>query len=175
MMTRVDNTHSSVLAWRIPGTGEPGGLPSMGSHRVGHDWSDLAVAGSDSKESACNTGDRSSITGLGRSSGEGNGNPLQHSCMENSMGRGAWWATVHGVAKSGTQLSDQHPKAPPQEANSRQFLLTLSRNLFLSCINKPSPEARAAHILESKEKWMKMAKYASCWILKWKSLNSRET
>ena len=36
-------THSSVLAWRIPGTGEPGGLPSMGSHRVGHDWSDLAV------------------------------------------------------------------------------------------------------------------------------------
>ena len=37
-------THSSVLAWRIPGTGEPGGLPSMGSHRVGHDWSNLAVA-----------------------------------------------------------------------------------------------------------------------------------
>ena len=37
-------THSSVLAWRIPGMGEPGGLPSMGSHRVGHDWSDLAVA-----------------------------------------------------------------------------------------------------------------------------------
>ena len=36
--------HSSVLAWRIPGTGEPGGLPSMGSHRVGHDWSDLATA-----------------------------------------------------------------------------------------------------------------------------------
>ena len=37
-------THSSVLAWRIPGTGEPGGLPSMGSHRAGHDWSDLAAA-----------------------------------------------------------------------------------------------------------------------------------
>ena len=37
-------THSSVLAWRIPGTGEPGGLPSMGLHRVGHDWSDLAAA-----------------------------------------------------------------------------------------------------------------------------------
>ena len=36
-------THSSVLAWRIPGTGEPGGLPSLGSHRVGHDWSDLAA------------------------------------------------------------------------------------------------------------------------------------
>ena len=40
-------THSSVLAWRIPGMGEPGGLPSMGSHRVGHNWSDLAVAGMD--------------------------------------------------------------------------------------------------------------------------------
>ena len=37
-------TYSSVLAWRIPGTGEPGGLPSMGSHGVGHDWSDLAAA-----------------------------------------------------------------------------------------------------------------------------------
>jgi len=41
-------THSSVLAWRIPGTGEPVGLPSMGSHRVGHDWSDLAAAAADS-------------------------------------------------------------------------------------------------------------------------------
>ena len=40
-------THSSVLAWRIPGTGEPGGLPSMGSHRVRHDWSDLAAAAAD--------------------------------------------------------------------------------------------------------------------------------
>ena len=43
-------THSSTLAWRIPGTGEPGGLPSMGSHRVGHDWSDLAAAIAGSKE-----------------------------------------------------------------------------------------------------------------------------
>ena len=42
-------THSSVLAWRIPGTGEPGGLPSMGSHRVGHDLSDLAAAAADKK------------------------------------------------------------------------------------------------------------------------------
>ena len=40
-------THSSALAWRIPGMGQPGGLPSMGSHRVGHDWSDLAAAGID--------------------------------------------------------------------------------------------------------------------------------
>ena len=46
------------------------------------------------------------IPGSGRSPGEGNGNPLQYSCLENPMDRGAWWATVHGVAKSRTRLSD---------------------------------------------------------------------
>ena len=58
------------------------------------------------KESACNAGDLGSIPGLGRSPGEGNGNPLQYSCLENPMDREAWWATVHGFAKSRTQLSD---------------------------------------------------------------------
>ena len=62
--------------------------------------------GSDVKASACNAGDLGSIPGLGRSPGEGNGNPLQYSCLENPMDRGAWWATVHGVAKSRTRLSD---------------------------------------------------------------------
>jgi len=47
-------------------------------------------------------GDTSSIPGLGRSPGEGNGNPLQYSCLENPMDRGAWWVTVHGVAKEST-------------------------------------------------------------------------
>ena len=61
--------------------------------------------GSDGKASARNAGDLGSIPGLGRSSGEGNGNPLQYSCLENSMDGGAWWATVHGVAKSQTWLS----------------------------------------------------------------------
>ena len=56
--------------------------------------------------SACNAGDLGSIPGLGRSPGEGNGSPLQYSCLENPMDRGACWATVHGVAKSRTQLSD---------------------------------------------------------------------
>ena len=51
-------------------------------------------------------GNASLIPGLGTSPGEGNGNPLQCSCLENPMDRGAWWATVHGVAKSRTQLSD---------------------------------------------------------------------
>ena len=58
--------------------------------------------GSNSKPSAHNAGDLGSIPGLGRSPGEGSGNPLQYSCLENSMGGGAWWATVHGVAKSQT-------------------------------------------------------------------------
>ena len=49
---------------------------------------------------------RGSIPGLGRSLREGNGNPLQYSHLENSMDRGAWWATVHGATKSQTQLSD---------------------------------------------------------------------
>ena len=58
--------------------------------------------GSDGKESACNVGDLGSIPGLRRSPGVGNGNPLQYSCLENPMDRGAWWATVHGIAKSWT-------------------------------------------------------------------------
>ena len=61
------------------------------------------------KESACNTGDTGDvglIRGLGRSCGEGDGNPLQYSCLENPMDRGAWWAAVRGVPKSRTQLSD---------------------------------------------------------------------
>ena len=56
--------------------------------------------GSDSKESACNAQDLSSTPRSGKSPGEENGNPLQYSCLENSMNRGAWWATVHGVTKS---------------------------------------------------------------------------
>ena len=62
--------------------------------------------GSEVKASACNAGDLSSIPGSGRSPGEGNGNSLQYSCLENPMDGGAWWATVHGVAKSRTRLSD---------------------------------------------------------------------
>ena len=53
-----------------------------------------------------NVGDLGSVPGSGRSPGEGNGNPLQYSCLENPMDRGAWWATAHGVAKSWTRLSD---------------------------------------------------------------------
>ena len=58
--------------------------------------------GSDGKEYACNAGDLDSIPGSGRSPGEGNGNPLQYFCLEDSVDRGAWWATVYGVTKSQT-------------------------------------------------------------------------
>ena len=63
-------------------------------------------SGSDGKESTCNAGDPGLIPGSGRCSGEGNGNPLQYSCLENSMDGGVWRATVHGVTKSWTRLSD---------------------------------------------------------------------
>ena len=61
---------------------------------------------SEVKASACHVGELDSIPGLGRSPGEGNDNPFQYSCLENPMDRGAWWAILHGVAKSQTRLSD---------------------------------------------------------------------
>ena len=64
--------------------------------------------GSDSQESACNVGDLGLIPGSGRSSGEEHDNPLQYSCLENPMHRGAWRARVHGVEKNLTQLSKFH-------------------------------------------------------------------
>jgi len=75
--------HSSTLAWKIPWMEEPGRLQSMGSLRVGHNW---AV----SLSLSC--------------IGEGNGNPLQCSCLENPRDGGAWWAAVYGVAQSQTRL-----------------------------------------------------------------------
>ena len=69
-------THSSILAWKIPWTDEPGRLQSMGPQRVGYNWGTL----------------------------EGNGSPLQYSCLENPRDGGAWWAAVHRVAQSQTRL-----------------------------------------------------------------------
>ena len=62
--------------------------------------------GSDGKASACNAGDPGLIPGLERSPGEGNGNPLQYSCLENPTDRGALWVTVHRIAKRQTQLKE---------------------------------------------------------------------
>ena len=74
------------------------------------DWSVLSIpyfpGGSDGKASAYNAGDPCSIPGSGRSPGEGNGNPLQYSCLASPIDGGVWWARVHGAAKSWTRLSD---------------------------------------------------------------------
>ena len=92
-------THSSILAWRIPWTEKPVRLQSMGSQRVGHDWVTSLhfthwvqdfPSGSDGKASVYNAGDPGSSSGLGRSPGEGNGNPLQYYCLDNPMDKGAW-------------------------------------------------------------------------------------
>ena len=69
--------------------------------------------GSAGKESACSVGDPDLIPGSGRSPGEGNGNPLQCSCWESIMDRGAWWATVHGVAKNAI------PRTPARRNHQR--------------------------------------------------------
>ena len=74
-------------------------------------WSDIIQilgfpSGTDGKESACNGGDLGSNSGWGRSAREGIGYPLQYSCLENSIDRGAWQATVHGIAQNWTQLGD---------------------------------------------------------------------
>ena len=95
--------------------------------------------GSEVKAFSWNVGDLGSIPGLGRSPGEGNGNPLQYSWLENPIEGGAWWATVHGVTKSWTRLSD--------------FTFT-----FLS-YNKRETKARCEPCLSRKlpsEKWKKV-------------------
>ena len=76
-------THFSILDWKISWTEEPGWLQSMSSQGVRHDWLTNTLF----------------VTGSGRSPGEGNGNPLQHSRLGNPRDRGAWWIAVHGVAK----------------------------------------------------------------------------
>ena len=109
--------------WRIPGTGEPGGLPFMGSHRVGHDKrlssssstgmctvyhlyiryraSQVVLVVKNLPANAGDIRDAGLTPGLGRSSGVGKRNLLQYSCLENSMNRGVWWAAIHGVPRVG--------------------------------------------------------------------------
>ena len=77
------------------------------------------------KESACNAGDLGLVPGLGRSPGEGNGNPLQYSCLENPTDRGAWRATVHGVARVGEDLVAKPP--PPHFGLGVSGMAPLSR------------------------------------------------
>ena len=124
-------THSSVLAWRIPETREPGGLPSMGSHRVGHDWSDLAAAagGIVVKNPPAKVGDTrnsSSIPGLGRSHGGGNSNPLQYSCLENPMDRGAGYSPWG--RKEWDTTERRHKRTTTTKGNV--WIIHVTKNLF---------------------------------------------
>ena len=90
--------HSSTLAWEIPWMEEPGRLQSMGSRRVVHNWAT-------SLSLSCTR--------------EGNGNPLQYSCLENPRDGGAWWAAVYGVAQSQTRLT----WLSSSSSNSRNYIL----------------------------------------------------
>ena len=104
-----EGTHSSVLAWRIPGMGEPGGLPSMVSHRVGHDWSDLAAAAA-----VAQTVTHLSVMQDTRVQSLGWEDPLEKEMATHSSilswriprAEELWRATVHGVAESRTWLSN---------------------------------------------------------------------
>ena len=93
-------TYCWSLAWRILSTA----LLAGESAQLYGSWG--LPGGSVDKDSACNAGELDLIPRSGRPPGEGNGNPLQYSCLENSMDKVTWRATVHGVAKSWTQLSD---------------------------------------------------------------------
>ena len=110
--------HSSTLAWRIPWTEKPGGLQSMGSRRVGHNWE---------------TSHSISISCIG----EGNGNTLWYSWLENPRDSGAWWAAVYGVAQSQTR-----PKQLSSSSSSSSRLvmafLPRSKHLLISWLQSPS-------------------------------------
>ena len=103
--------HSSTLAWKIPWMEEPGRLQSMGLRRVGHDW----------------------VTSISLSFiGEGNGNPLQCSCLENPRDRGAWWAAVYGVAQNRTRLKRRSSSS--SSSSSGKLLYSIGSSAWCSVI-----------------------------------------
>ena len=149
-------TYSSILAWRIPWTRQ-----SMELQRVRHDWVTVTFISSGPSQVAlvvknlpANAGgrrDSGSIPPSGRSTGGGNGNLLQYSCLENLMDRGAWWAIVHGVEKSQTQLKQlstlaYHQTHPVIWAlwGLRRYLLFILIFFFFchaSWVSEPGPPA----------------------------------
>ena len=111
--------------------------------------------GSEVKVSACNAGDLGSIPGLGRSPGEGTGNPLQYSCLENPLDRGAWWATDHGVAKSWTRLSDF----------TFTFTFIVSLSDFLISVDVTFSNRPEVHFISSQPVQVQCQVYPSNWFL----------
>ena len=100
---------------------------------------------SDGNEFVCNAGDPGSVPGSGRAPGEGKGNPLHYSCLENSMDRGAWWATVHGVSKSRTR-SKLHPRGP---GSTPRALRVQSPSRDPGSISRCGPQALVSDLHES--------------------------
>ena len=119
-------THSSVLAWRIPGTGEPGGLPSMGSHRVRHDWSDLAAAAAVNKaeidiflELSCFFDDPAQV-----------GNLISDSSAFSKISLNIWKFTVHVLPKPGLENFEHNFTSMWDECNCDSITKHLNTNLF---------------------------------------------
>ena len=96
------------------------------------------------KESACNTGNLGLIPGSGRSPGEGKGYPLQDSYLENPMDRGAWWATVHGVARVGHDLATT-PPPPPPPPRSKERVSPWNSSVNLQGISSDNQPQQGGH------------------------------
>ena len=133
----------------------------------------LVAKNSDCKESTCNAGDPGSIPGLGRSPGEGNGNPLQYSYLENPMVRGAWWATIHGGWKE-LDMTEQltlftslaHDMLQKQEALED----SIHSSLYISQIHPLTPCLRLSYFWQQRERPDKHDGSPEPW---WRPLQSR--
>ena len=128
--------------------------------------------GSDGKESACNEGDPGSISGLGKSPGEGTGNPLQCSCLEKSMNRGAWRATVHGIAESDMTVWLTHcSKVWNLQVNLGTMITVNVYCLFLMLWNSRLKKKEKSSVLSSKIQFLFFISFQnSSWSL-WNPLN----
>ena len=93
--------------------------------------------GSDFKESDCNSGDMGLIPGSRRSPGEGNGNPLQYSCLENPMDRGTWWATIHGVTKSRDDLANNTHTHTYTHTHTHTHTFDVHISSLVKCLSCP--------------------------------------
>ena len=160
-------THSSVVAWRIPGTGEPGGLPSMGLHRVGHDWSDLAAAaamclgfpaGASDKEPPANAGDMRCRFHPwdGKIPWRREWQPTPVFLPGESHGWGAWRATVH-------EFAQLHPV--------QTWLKQLSRHACILCVychyyHEPLGKGIKANMIDNgAEDSLSNIKYNTTWVI----------
>ena len=120
-------------------------------------WKGYFPGRSDGKASACKAGDLGSIPEPGRSPREGNGNPLQYPCLENSMDGGGWWATVHGIPKSRTRLSDFTGSWRPSgqchigRISSHSSHHRLPSSVYLSCSTPVSVPPQESALLTPRE------------------------